>query len=278
MAKANIAFCLGGIVLAAGIFQPARAGAQCPSAPQGAIRANPNRPTVADPAEISEYGVLEVEYGWNRSWLAHQARENDFGALVKFAALCNLEIRWSPDTLISQGGRRGFGDNWIGAQYRFHRQTRRAPELAVSYALKIPSASAAQGLGTGRVDHQIKFLASKDLGATHFDFNASALVVGRPGGGRDTAAEIDLSFSHSLHDKLGLTGEIYGDTRLNDSVPGFTSTLWALTYSLTPRLVVDAGMDTALTPNAPFRKRFVTGFVYSLAELYPTLRRGLRVR
>jgi hypothetical protein len=34
---------------------------------------------------------------------------------VKFAATCNLEIRWSPDTLVTQGGQRGFGDNWIGA-------------------------------------------------------------------------------------------------------------------------------------------------------------------
>lgn len=72
---------------------PVTLAAQCSSAPQEEIRANPNRPTVADPAEITEYGVLEVEYGWNHTWLGGQARENDFGALLKFAALCNLEIR-----------------------------------------------------------------------------------------------------------------------------------------------------------------------------------------
>lgn len=258
---------------------PATLAAQCSSAPQGEIKANPDRPTVADPADISEYGVLEVEYGWNHTWLGGQERENDFGALLKFSVLCNLEIRWSPDTVISQDGQRGFGDNWIGAQYRFYHQTRRTPTMAASYMVKIPSASAARGLGTGQVDQQIKFLASKDLGATHFDFNASALVIGRPvGGGWDTAAEIDLSFSHSVWKGLGLTGEIYGDTRLNDSVPGFTSTLWAVTYNVTPRLVVDTGVDTTLTPNAPFRKRFVMGFVYSIGELYPGLRRRLRRR
>jgi Putative MetA-pathway of phenol degradation len=258
---------------------PAWLAAQCTSAPSGEIRANPDRPTVADPADITEYGVLEVEYGWNHSWLGRQTHENDFGALLKFSALCDLEIRWSPDTLISQGGQRGFGDTWIGAQYRFHHQSRRVPTMAASYMVKIPSASAARGLGTGQVDQQIKFLASKDLGSTHFDFNASVLVVGRPAGnGRDTAAEIDLSFSHPLWKQLALTGEVYGDTRLNDSVPGYTSTLLALTYTLTPRLVLDVGMDTAVTPNAPFRKRFVMGFVYSLGELYPNLRRGLRHR
>jgi hypothetical protein len=267
-------FCWCAIILALWLGLPAHVHAQCASAPQGEIRANPNRPTVADPADISEYGVLELEYGWTHTWLGEQARENDFGALVKFAALCNLEIRWNPDTLISQDGQRGFGDNWIGAQYRFHRQTHRTPTLAVSYTLKIPSAP--PSLGSGRVDHQLKLLASKDLGSTHFDFNVSEFFVGRPAGGDDTAAEIDLAFSHPLCHQLAMTGEIYGDTRLNSSLHGFTSTLWALTYTLTPRLVVDAGMETALTPNAPFRKRFMAGFVYSLAEIYPSLRHHLR--
>ncbi len=28
------------------------------------MAANPNRPTVANPADITQYGVLELEYGW----------------------------------------------------------------------------------------------------------------------------------------------------------------------------------------------------------------------
>jgi hypothetical protein len=63
---------------------------------------------------------------------------------------------------------------------------------------------------------------------------------------------------------------------LDRAVPGFVSTLWALTYTITPRLVVDAGMDVALTPDAPFRKHLVLSFVYSLAELYPRIRRRLK--
>jgi len=94
--------------------------------------------------------------------------------------------------------------------------------------------------------------------------------------GFDHNSEIDLSFSHPLRGELGLTGEIYGDPRWNRAVPGFVSTSGALTYTITPRLVVDAGMDVALTPDAPFRKRLVMGFVYSLAELYPHIRRHLK--
>lgn len=32
------------------------------------IAANPNCPTVANPAHITRYGVLELEYGWDQVW------------------------------------------------------------------------------------------------------------------------------------------------------------------------------------------------------------------
>lgn len=268
---------LGFAGLALAFSLPGGLRAQCPSAPQGHLAHNANRPTVADPADISEQGVLEVEYGWERDWLPGAARAHSFNGLLKFAASCDLEIRWGPDPFVSMGGERGSGDNWLGAQYRFHHQTARMPTLAGSYMVKLPSASAAKQLGSGRVDHEFKFLASKDVRSVHFDFNASVLLVGRPlTNGFDHNSEINLAFSRSLKGKLGVTGEIYGDTRLNPETPAFVSNLWALTYTITPRLIVDSGIDVALTPDAPFHKRFVTGFVYSVAELYPHIRRQLK--
>jgi hypothetical protein len=32
------------------------------------LAANPNRPTVSNPAHVTQYGVLELEYGWDRLW------------------------------------------------------------------------------------------------------------------------------------------------------------------------------------------------------------------
>src|SRR5947208_12810372 len=71
------------------------------------------------------------------------------------------------DDLVGERGRRGIGDNRIGAQYRLHRQTGRLPTLAVSYALKVPTASEEIGLGSGQNDHQFKFLPSQDLRGPH---------------------------------------------------------------------------------------------------------------
>jgi opacity protein-like surface antigen len=249
------------------------ARAQCSAPPAGSIVANPNRPTVADPADITQYGVLELEYGWDHVWHGQGSRENNFGGLLKFAALCDLELRWDSVSLLDQKDalavHRGIGDNRLGAQYRFHHQSAHLPTLAVSYALKIPTASVEKGLGSGRVDHQFKFLASKDVQKIHFDFNTSYFLIGRQAvSGFDQNLELNLSFSCPIKGNLGLTGEIYHDTRLNSATPGFASTLWALTYKVRPRFVIDSGLDVGLTRGSPHRKRWVIGFVYSLTDLY----------
>jgi len=266
---------IAGIVLC--LASSAVLRAQCPSAPQDHLIHNANRPTVADPADITQQGVVELEYGWERDWLPGAARGHGFSGLLKFAATCNLEVRWGTDPFLSMGGERGIGDNWLGGQYRFHHQSKRTPTLAAGYMVKIPSASLAKNLGSGRVDHEFKLLASKDVHGLHFDFNAAMLLIGRPlGSGFDRYSEITLAFSRPIHGKLGVTGAIYGDTRLNRATPGFASNLWALTYTITPRLIIDSGIDVAVTPNAPFRKRFFTGFVYSLGEVYPRIRRRIK--
>src|SRR5580765_1447069 len=202
------------------------------------IAANPNRPTVANPADITQYGVLELEYGWDRVWPTEGVTQTSANGLLKFAVLCDVELRWNTTSFLSQtdasGTHRTFGDNWLGPQVRVYKQTKRVPTLAFSYAVKIPSASTEDGLGSGHVDHLFTFLASKDVAKIHFDFNA---------------------------------GEFCGDTRLNAATPGFASSLWALTYTVRPRLVIDGGFEAGLTSGGPHRHLFF-GVTYAIATLY----------
>ena len=251
--------------------------AQCPGQPASGITANPNRPTVANPADITQYGVLEVEYGYDHVMGLQNERENNLVGLFKFAATCNLEIRWDTDTLLRQTingvTQTGFGDNALGFQYRFHHQSKLVPSLAIAYSLEFPSASAAKGLGTGKYDHQIRFLASKDILGTHFDFNVAYYFFGRPsGGGTDQNAQMNFTFSHTIYKKLQLQGEFYGNMFFNNSTPAFADGLWALTYSVTPRLVIDSGIDHALSSGAPFHRRYFVGVTYSIADIYGALR------
>ena len=237
-----------------------------------AIQNNPNRPTVANPADITQYGVLELEYGWDHGWPASGQRFTDAAGLLKFGLLCDVELRWTTTGFLSQtdalGTQSGFGDNWFGPQVRLYKQTRRVPSIAVSYAVKVPSASAARGLGSGKVDHQLTLLFSKDLFGVHFDLNASEFFVGRTRTtGFDRASQFNVAFGHVLYKNLQIQGEFYGDTRLNNSTPGFISGLSALAWNITPRLEIDGGVDTGITAAAP-RLRIFAGFTYAIANLY----------
>ena len=246
-----------------------------------AIVANPNRPTVANPADITQYGVLELEYGWDTAWPQGMANQNSLGGLLKFGLLCDVELRWNTTSFLSQedanGTHSGVGDNWIGPQVRIYKQTRRVPTLSFGYAIKFPSASQKNGLGTGRVDHSFTFLASKDIAGLHFDFNVTHFLIGRENlNGFDRNYQLNLAFSHPLHGRLQFTGEFYGDTQLERTTPAFISSLWALTYTVTPRLVADGGFEAGLTSGGPHRHVFV-GATYSIGELYPgwQKRRGI---
>jgi hypothetical protein len=241
------------------------------------IIANPNRPTVANPADITQYGVLELEYGGDRTWPEESVHQTSLGGLLKFGLLCDVELRWNTTSFLSQsdstGTHRSFGDNWLGPQVRVHRQTRRWPTLSFSYAAKIPSASTEDGLGTGRVDHSLTFLASKDIAGVHFDFNATHYWIGREStSGFDQNDQLNLAFSRSIRGRLGFTGEFYGDTQLNRTTLSFVSSLWALTYTIHPRLVIDGGFEGGVTSGGPHRHVFA-GFTYSIGNLYPGWRR-----
>ncbi|MGC2193070.1 MAG: transporter [Terriglobales bacterium] len=241
------------------------------------IAANPNRPTVANPADITQYGVLELEYGWDRLWPGEDVQQASVGGLLKFGMLCDVELRWNTTSFLSQtdasGTHRSFGDDWLGPQIRIYRQTKRAPSLAFGYAVKIPSASTEDGLGSGHVDHAFTFLASKDIAHFHFDFNLTQLLIGRPNvPGFDKNQQLNLALSHVIRGGLQFTGEFYGDTRLNSTTAGFASSLWAVTYTVVPRLVIDGGFEAGLTAGGPRRHAFV-GATYSIANLYPGWRR-----
>ena len=87
------------------------------------IAANPNRPTVSNPAHVTQYGVLELEYGLDHQWPQEGVRQTSSGGLLKFGLLCDIELRWDTKSFLSQtdgtGTHTSFGDNWLGTEIRF---------------------------------------------------------------------------------------------------------------------------------------------------------------
>jgi len=241
------------------------------------IAANPNRPTVSNPAHVTQYGVVELEYGWDRLWPEPGSQQMSVGGLLKFGVFCDIEFRWTTTSFVSQtdpaGTHSSFGDNWLGTEIRFHRQTKQLPTMAFSYAFKIPSASTQSGLGTGRVDHSFTFGASEAIAHFNLDFNFTRYLIGRASSsGFDQNNQLALAFSHAIYGGLQFAGEFYGETQLNHTTPAYASSLWALTYTVIPRLVIDGGFEAGLTSGGPHRHAFC-GITYSIANLYLGWRR-----
>jgi hypothetical protein len=250
--------------------------AQCADSTPDVIDANGSRPTLLDAADINQYGDAEVDYAWAVTWQQSGVHHNTFEGVFKLVVLCDLELHWTQDTFVSQAtpGRKsthGFGDQLAGFQYRVHRQGKYVPTIAGGYDIKVPTASARLGLGSGQSDHNLSLLASKDFGAYHFDLNETAIFSGRSDrGGYDRNSFTGVAGSHPLYHSLAITAEIYSFTRQNSDTAGYRSTLWGVTYNLTPRLVLQSAIDIGLSSGAP-HKSVIAGFTYRLSDFRSAL-------
>lgn len=235
-----------------------------------------SRPTLANATDTTQCGVVELEYGLERQWPGSGANRDDLSGGLRMGLTRNLDFHWSSSAFLhvmdGSGNRTGFGDTWLGLKYRFLKQTKRRPSLGLFYAAKAPSASVALGLGSGRVDHAISFLASKDIHRLHLDFNVIALLAGRPAAsGFDHDTGFALSNWFTLTPRLNLVVEPYGYTLLNQGSPAFASTMIGFNYKVQPRLYLDSGLDFGVTSEAP-RERVFVGVTYALGNVYSWMR------
>jgi hypothetical protein len=232
----------------------------------------PARPTASNPAEFQRPGVLQLEYGFSGNWRAPGgASEQDTPLALRFAVGRRLLLEVDTDSPLSQsgGGERetGAGDTQLGAQAVLRHEDARGPGVALAYYVKLPTASASEGLGTGRFDHYALALLSRKLGETTFDFNAVYLNAGRTtDAGRASSAQAAVAASRGVTKRFGLQGELSGMTR-NDAQPGALFTLGVATYQVNRRLVLDCGMRFGLTSEAP-RIGVVAGLTVGVAQLY----------
>ena len=236
----------------------------------------PSRPTVSNGADTTQCGVAEVEFGFERQWPGAGAHRDDLSGGLRLGLTPKLDFHWASgdywNIVDATGARIGFGDTWLGLKYHFLTQGKRRPGLGIFYQAKVPSADETQGFGSGEVDHAISFLVSKDISRFHFDFNVTPLLAGRHGTpGVDHNTGFALSFSVPITRHLGLVGEGYGYSFLNAQNPAFASTMAGITYQFGPRLVLDAGLDIGVTPDAP-PTRVYAGVTYALGNIYSWLR------
>ncbi len=231
------------------------------------------RPGEADPAEFQKPGVLQVEYGIDASFRAEEFRSEQVAPLnLRFAASRRLLLSFAPDTLISrtdEDGERqtGVGDTRLGFQALALEDREGQPALAFAYYIKLPTASEAKSLGTGRVDHRIIALVSKKVGKTDIDFNVAFLNIGREDSDRRASGgQAALSFTRELNQQFSFVGEISGQS-VEERLQRGIYALGALTYRVNRRVQLDGGLRFGIGAEAP-RAGVFAGITVGIADFF----------
>jgi hypothetical protein len=239
------------------------------------VTANPTRPAWDLGAATTQCDVVETDVGF--LWLAvgGGVKQKAIPASIRYGLTPRLDLRWGLGIHQWQSGGgfrpvQGAGDEWGNVRYRFHEQGRHSPALALDYGFKIPTANPSKGLGTGFVDHQFLFLASRDLGHTHLDFNTVGTLTGGARG-HDGAAQFGLAVTQTFSKRFSGILESYGGPQPGIS-DRYGSALVGGLLSIRPWLVLDGAYTQAYTRGAP-RRQALFGVTYARRAGWPPISR-----
>jgi hypothetical protein len=239
------------------------------------ILASTDRPTYSNSTETTQCGVLEVTGGTDRVWTGHSIHQDDLAQGLQLGLTRSIDLHYSGNLFFNDGSHAGplsgVSDSYAGIRYRFMRQTHYVPSVGAFYTVKVPTASPLFGMSTGRYDHFLSLLVSKDIPRVHLDFNLTQQMVGRSkASGFDRNQAFVLFASTPVAKNLTLVGGAYGFNSLNPFTPAYAISTVGFDWQVAHRLILDISMDEGLTSGAP-RKRLGFGFTYAPRNLYTLL-------
>lgn len=211
--------------------------------------ATPYRPTVSNPAELSEPGWLELELGWQRirggsdiqrdsqPLTAKLAFSEDWGVLVSTEA----GVRRTDLDDISYTG---VGDTTLLLKHRIGGESEKSGAWGVEAGYKEPTAK--DTIGSGKKDYLVNLIYSVDGFGNRLDLNLNGTHIGaiNEGEGR-TQYGWAAALSRGLDDYWTVFGELSGTYRR--ATPAFTQFLAGASYNVSKRVVVDAGAARGLS-------------------------------
>jgi hypothetical protein len=238
--------------------------------------ANPTRPAWDYAASTTQCGIVETDYGFLGQSMGGRVGQRTAATSLRYGLTPKLDLRWGLTNRIFQSGAgtpslEGVGDQWLSTRYRFREQGRVAPAMAFLYGVKIPMANPVKGFGSGFVDHQLIFIASRDLGHYHLDFNMVGTVLGERGS-HDGAAQFGLAVTRPITKKLSCILEGYGGPQPGTS-DRFGAGFAGATYTLRPQLVLDGAYTRTYTADSP-RQQVLFGVSYAKRPGFATMPRS----
>jgi hypothetical protein len=127
------------------------------------------RPGVVSIAGSPPVGGTLVSYGYSLDQPATGSQLQGMSTLFEQTLATRVSIYIVTTEPLVRNGHFAWGDTCPGIKFRLAKETSRRPLLAISYGLKVPTAS--EGFGTGRYDHKINTHADKGIGRTRFTGN-----------------------------------------------------------------------------------------------------------
>lgn len=230
----------------------------------------PYRPTVSNPAALSEPGWLEMEVGYNRQKLSDDSRQGSLPYQLKYAFSEDFGILLGGDALVVQNsvnGERlaGLGDTQFLLKHRWPLASGEdAPALGLEWGVKSPTAKT--GIGSGRTDYLANGIYSATVAGFSLDLNLNAtrLGVADPGTG-SVRWGWAATLSRALNERWTLAGELSGTARRGTGAEN--QALFAVSYALNRRVVLDGGFALGLS-RAPLDK----GIFFGLSVLLEKIR------
>ena len=243
-----------GFALAAGILLAAAARAPACAAEEPS--ATPYRPTVSNPAALPVPGYLEVEAGFLRTRNDDPRRRDSLPVLFKYAFTENVGVLLGGEAHVRQysdidGRATGVGDTNLTLKLNHTVNDKFA--LGLEAGIKLPTAK--DLIGSGKHDKIVNGIVSAELGEAALDVNLGAQRLGavNPGESR-TAYTWAAALSYPLGDTWGIAGEFSGVKQ--GGVPDTSQFLVAVSYNVSKKVVLDAGMAWGLTKASTDRAVF----------------------
>jgi Putative MetA-pathway of phenol degradation len=203
------------------------------------------RPSTIDDVEPVGPGRLEIELGLYQG-LPDGAGRDQKGPVTALAygVLERLELglaiqRINQDVSPSPAAE-GFEDLHINAKYKFLEETNAYPALAVTFDIKLPTASRSKGLSTGKTDETLLWIASKSFAPLALHANLGYMIVGNLAGAKlRNRLRGGSSAEWALDRQWSMVGELSGASRAEIGGKNEADFQLGFRYALRPTLVFD---------------------------------------
>lgn len=223
------------------------------------------RPLIVDDADPLAFKQFKIEGG---AWYEKDSscKHWDFPFAVGAGILPTLELdlgfggQFEELTEIDEdsGGEcinteNGIGDLAIAAKWQFLEETTWIPRQAIVPAVKFPTASKDKGLGSGEVDYDLAWIASKALTETMgAHINVGYAFIGKPADeDMGDVIHYGLALDYKIVEPLQWVGEVFAE---NETIGGADTVVMGntgLRWNPVDTLIMDAAAGTRLAGDAP---------------------------